>query len=417
MLTNRVTSSAVFSCILLLALTFGCQAQWVKMDVPCIGQIRPVAVIGTQLFIKTTVGVFRSSDCGANWTAANNGLPAPPFSGITQIINFAVSGEKIFASSPPAGAFLSTDDGQSWKAVNAGLGDDSMHVFFVAVCGAYVFAGTVDGMYRSSNNGTNWIPVNGGEGATSICTILVCDTTLLAGTNNGLIRSTDYGKHWGGYGLEGRTAVTALGFAGTDLYAGTVVGAVYRSRDTAASWDSACAGLSTPSMHYVNAIANYGSMVFVGTEGGGVYQSTDRGASWNAFNAGLPNATVWDLAVLDSNLFAGTANGLFRRSLSAATSGDELPSSDEPYTFTLEQNYPNPFNPSTTIRYALPDRAHVTLSVYNTLGQQVASLVDAVQEPGEHSVRFDGSGLASGVYFYRLRAGEYVTTKRLVLVR
>lgn len=88
-----------------------------------------------------------------------------------------------------------------------------------------------------------------------------------------------------------------------------------------------------------------------------------------------------------------------------------------PATFVLYQNYPNPFNPSTTIRYTLPQRSHVTLSVFNTLGQQVASLVDAVEEPGEHSVRFGGSSLASGVYFYRLRAGEYVATKRLVLLR
>ena len=83
----------------------------------------------------------------------------------------------------------------------------------------------------------------------------------------------------------------------------------------------------------------------------------------------------------------------------------------------LSQNYPNPFNPTTTIRYALPQRSHVRLAVFNTLGQQVGGLVDAVQEPGEHSVRFDGSGLASGVYFYRLRVGEFMKTKRLLLVR
>ena len=83
----------------------------------------------------------------------------------------------------------------------------------------------------------------------------------------------------------------------------------------------------------------------------------------------------------------------------------------------LAQNYPNPFNPTTTIRYALPQRSHVMLTVFNTLGQQVANLVDAVQEPGEHSVRFDGSGLASGVYYYRLRAGDCVRTMKLAVIR
>jgi hypothetical protein len=93
------------------------------------------------------------------------------------------------------------------------------------------------------------------------------------------------------------------------------------------------------------------------------------------------------------------------------------PSQAIPKEFELLQNYPNPFNPSTTIRYALPSRVHATLTVFNTLGQQVATLVNETQEAGYHIVKFDGSGLSSGVYFYQLRAAEYVETKRLVLVR
>jgi hypothetical protein len=90
---------------------------------------------------------------------------------------------------------------------------------------------------------------------------------------------------------------------------------------------------------------------------------------------------------------------------------------EAPQVFSLAQNYPNPFNPSTTIRYALPNRAHVTLTVFSTLGQQVATLVNENQEAGYHDVRFDGSGLASGVYFYRIQAGDFVQTKRLLILR
>jgi hypothetical protein len=83
----------------------------------------------------------------------------------------------------------------------------------------------------------------------------------------------------------------------------------------------------------------------------------------------------------------------------------------------LYPNYPNPFNPSTVIRYALPARSDVTVTVYSALGQRITLLVRETQEPGYHQVKFDGAGLSSGVYFYRLQAGSSVQTNRMVLLK
>jgi hypothetical protein len=88
-----------------------------------------------------------------------------------------------------------------------------------------------------------------------------------------------------------------------------------------------------------------------------------------------------------------------------------------PTEYSLSQNYPNPFNPSTTIKYGIPRHSTVTLRVFNTLGQQVAVLVNRTQDAGYHEAKFDGSAMASGVYFYRLKAGEYVETKKLLLMK
>ncbi|MHC4145048.1 MAG: T9SS type A sorting domain-containing protein [Planctomycetota bacterium] len=94
-----------------------------------------------------------------------------------------------------------------------------------------------------------------------------------------------------------------------------------------------------------------------------------------------------------------------------------LSSQGLPTKYALEQNYPNPFNPSTTIGFALPHTGFVTLKVYNGLGEEVASLVTGDHPAGTFKAMWDASGMPSGVYFYRLTAGEYVQTKKAVLMK
>jgi hypothetical protein len=86
-------------------------------------------------------------------------------------------------------------------------------------------------------------------------------------------------------------------------------------------------------------------------------------------------------------------------------------------SYSLDQNFPNPFNPSTTIRYAIPEAGNVTLTVFNLLGQQVSTLVSEKQKAGTYSVVFDASKLTSGIYFYQIKAGNFVNTKKLLLLK
>jgi hypothetical protein len=113
---------------------------------------------------------------------------------------------------------------------------------------------------------------------------------------------------------------------------------------------------------------------------------------------------------LGSGLWSAANN--FRTSVT----GIETCDGPLPSVFELSQNFPNPFNPSTAIRYALPERSHVQVTVFNTLGQPVAVLQEGWQEAGFHETQFDASRLASGVYLYRLQAGDFVQTKKLLLV-
>jgi hypothetical protein len=93
-------------------------------------------------------------------------------------------------------------------------------------------------------------------------------------------------------------------------------------------------------------------------------------------------------------------------------SGDDIE-----HNYNLEQNYPNPFNPTTTISYAIKTEGEVTLKVYDMLGKEVASLVNERKEPGNYSVAFNATKLPSGMYVYKLTAGNYVASKKLLLLK
>jgi hypothetical protein len=85
--------------------------------------------------------------------------------------------------------------------------------------------------------------------------------------------------------------------------------------------------------------------------------------------------------------------------------------------FNLAQNYPNPFNPETHINYSIPQSGYISLKVYDLLGQDVATLFEGVRQSGNYEVIFDGKGLTSGVYLYRLVANNFIQTKKLILLR
>lgn len=95
----------------------------------------------------------------------------------------------------------------------------------------------------------------------------------------------------------------------------------------------------------------------------------------------------------------------------------ELIGSEERPEFTLVQNYPNPFNPTTNIQYSIPTEGLVTLKVYDLLGREVATLVNESKTAGNYSVNFDASTLASGTYIYQLIAGEFLSTKKMLLIK
>ena len=155
--------------------------------------------------------------------------------------------------------------------------------------------------------------------------------------------------------------------------------------------------------------------------------SQNTQVTWYSFNMGYaePKAgTTMVKSILGKN-FVGTTQqsntqvigGFLADTLLRSTIVDVKNQEQLPTSYSLWQNYPNPFNPSTTIHFELPKESRVTLKVYNMLGQEVLTVLDEEKVAGRYDLRIDGASLASSVYFYRLIAGDYVSTKKFLLLK
>ncbi len=143
--------------------------------------------------------------------------------------------------------------------------------------------------------------------------------------------------------------------------------------------------------------------------------------SYQVNTEGIGSRTAYLRLVTDNNFDAGyslaeiySAGDVLQKTIAKTTRYNGLGSVT---TYDLSQNFPNPFNPATTINYRLPQTGFVTLKIYDILGKEVTTLVNERKTSGRYSVNFDGSGLASGIYIYQLRVNDYVSSKKMILLK
>ncbi len=356
-----------------------------------------------------------------------NGLP--PGSGVTGMV---ARGSFVFAA---AGyIYRSSNNGSSWEQTSNGI--SLPYIGTISAGSNALYAGSMlGGVYVSTNDGANWTgPGTGLPGFGGVNTILVDGTILWAGIqSNGVYRSTDNGATWtaASNGLPAfNRNVSSLARSGSNLFCGLAAASgssVYLSTDNGANWSSASNGI--PAGSYCFTVYSVGQFVFAGFNysgtgvASGIYRTSDNGANWSPVNTGLPDpSSVNAIAVMGTNMYASYL-GVWKRPLSQVTDVREIVTG-LPQESSLEQNYPNPFNPTTTIHFSVEsasgrkgDPARVTLKVYDVLGHEVATLVNENLQPGSYEVRFNAEGFASGVYFYRLTAGKFTESKRMVLLR
>lgn len=360
----------------------------------------------TTLFISGKLGVHRSADGGDTWVEL---LPQPERDSCIDILQYqlvlATPGEDMLIAS------YEEDIGSSGCKMQG-----------------HIYRFGLDGTLKARDYSINY-PATPRDG-------LYLGETLLMGDDGGRIFRLPPSEK-GTFVTRFSDAVIALAYNGVQLFAATGTrifppseaapipshrvmkqfqspSELYRSADGGYTWEAIDTGLEDLTIYDLAATPN--GELFVGTRPYGVLYSSDNGATWKAINTGLPSLTLTALAISpDGYLYADIDQGIYRISLAQATAAEN--EAALPDGFALAQNYPNPFNPSTTIRYALPEATEVRLTVYDALGREVKRLVDGLQVAGEHEVVFEGQGLPSGVYVYRLTAGSVTQTRRMVLMK
>jgi photosystem II stability/assembly factor-like uncharacterized protein len=163
--------------------------------------------------------------------------------------------------------------------------------------------------------------------------------------------------------------------------------------------------------------------MIVGTQGWGCFITTNGGQNWYPWNEGLPKGMmIQEMKLIDSTqgedyvLISTYGRGIFKRKLNAKVISVSNPS-EVVKQYNLSQNYPNPFNPVTTIKFNITRKEHVSLIIYDVNGREVSKLIDEEIRSGTHSIIFNGTNLSSGIYYYKMEAGNFIETKKMILVK
>lgn len=346
-----------------------------------------VAAINDLVFGYFSGGFFVTTNNGAGWTQLNLGDSRPETYLPDSEDRAAYNILKTFNNKLYYGLKVSADSGITWTTLNNGIIPNKTPVIFyfsdTLFLGVYVSQNT-GVIYRSTNQGALWTPTS---------------FTLPVSTGETLGPAYFYkNKIYLGGGTAPRPTI-------------------YTSTNGGANFNYLS---SVPGRSY-SRFVGYQNLFFCGTDSS-IMLSRNDGLTWENISEELQSTQetpgVGNLKIYQNThiLLTHSERGIQKRLLSELTAigsqGNGIATGYE-----LSQNYPNPFNPSTTINYYIPRREIVTITIYSSSGLEIAQIENGNRASGLHTINFDASKLSSGVYFYRIQAGEFTETKKMLLVK
>ena len=425
-----------------------CFAQWTQVGLNE-EIIMDLAVQNQNIFAVTEDNgkLYRSTDNGANYTMIDDS---------TRNVSISPTGKVFIIKDAPdqqyrENIFTSLDNGTNWMMVNiVEQIQDSLYVQFFAFTKITVSSTGIifctlrvgirgdwvsDLIAKSSDDGLTWttpgIGMIGGRlfDFRNQFSITLGEESIEYGDGQSFIYlSTDNGNTWNYLGFpaipssELYSRILGLFSNGNILAGGSMYDdslglpftGILLSTDMCSTWTQISSLNSQVGLSWSNGSSEG---MLVGTPDLGVFLFSDEGDSLGSRNEGLTNLNIQTLT-LDNHgyVYAGTGNGVWRRPLTEVTPvvENQIPI---PSSFNLLQNFPNPFNPSTKIKYSIPQSANVSIKVFDIIGNEIETLVNEEKPVGTYEITWQAANLPSGVYFYQLKASDYVSTKKMLLLK
>lgn len=423
--------------------------------------VSAIIVSGQNIFIGTKkYGVYKSTDNAGTWEAVNAGLFE------NSVRDMAMDGNKLFVlMNNDNGIYNTTDNGNTWQSMSNGL--KSFKGFtFLAKYNGQLFAGGLNGFYQTPVTSVQWMKstlnktvsylladgrnyfagavdsfdetlvyYSNDSGATWNSTHVMAfgyvnnfhktGTRMLAGhQSSGVLISDDGGKSWteNNWGLDDASSKNVWKIAESTNYLFVAThGSVYRALKAVTPYKWQKVAFFNTDIY--DMLVTNGDTIYVAPYGQGVYASSNDGDVWWSENDGLLDLNIISLAESGGGKIycSSLTSGIYSRDKFTITSV-ENESPKIPSNAILFQNYPNPFNPSTVISYQLSATSMVSLKIYDVLGREITTLVNEIKAPGIYEIQFNteslaGNSLPSGIYFYQLRAGSFVQTRKMILMK
>ena len=415
---------------MILLLQTSAQSQQIFEQVPfgTMSSMASCIAINSQdhIFLGTfySEGIYRSTNNGQDWTKVK------PHANVTDVwsIAFHPSGCIIVgqngSNNDAKGVFVSTDNGDTYVKMSTGLAAGAVKAVAVGING-YVYASVGKEVYCSTDTCKSWVIKSTGlTGSVSVDQIACAPNGhLFLYKSKYIFRSTDNGNYWTemtqGW-VEDSIWDMLISKKGHIFFA-TNQNYIYQSVDDGDSWGRVHNGLSVYNGKVTTLGEDMQGNLYAGSQGAdlvaNLHRSTDDGGHWSLLGtAQCANVLAYVTFDSEGTCYACCGGWLFRTEEGMLAVDGQL-ITETPEHYSLGQNYPNPFNSSTVITYSIPDGCWVQLKVFNILGEVIATLVDEGKDGGVYSIRYSTTDVPSGVYFYRLEAGLFSNTKKLLLVR